>query len=127
MSSQNQPDIEIYVKTKDAETIKNWLSTLSSRTVEFSKKGDMLSTQIFVVDHIIDVNVLLKAQSGFSSIWFDSQNTTWNNDLACAQQFVQDTQIQARCIKSSWEEDETENPDCWLNIDNEKTTEIIWK
>ncbi|MCJ8313985.1 MAG: hypothetical protein HRU38_18390 [Saccharospirillaceae bacterium] len=127
MPSQNQPDIEIYVKTKDGQIIKNWLERFFNQTIDLVKNGDLQSSNIQYNSQIIPVNIMLNAQGGYSSLWFDSEHTDWLNDLECAKAFVNDTKIEARCIKSSWAEDEVEDPDCWLQIEKDSISEINWK
>ena len=117
------PDIEIYLKTKDLQVITQCLEQIFSQAITFNSEPPFQACLI----NDIPIKVYLKVKSGFSSIWFDSSHTPWENDLHCAQEFQKITGLICRCIKSSWAENETEDPDLWLEVNNQGQKELIWK
>ena len=120
---QANPDIEIYIKTKDINKIRSSLQALFKQDVEFTSQPPFECAQI----NNIPIKVYLNVKSGFSSIWFDSPDSPWDNDLHCAMAIQQQSGLICRCVKASWVENEQEDPDLWLEINNQGQHELLWR
>ena len=124
-----QTDIEIYIKSVSPEAIKAWLdSCTNSLSVQSSNPKRQVYWATFAdanKPHTeFKIIVLNKVQSNFSSVWFNTKNTPWPDDKACAQQAFKHFQSSVRCVVTRWQEGDA--PDQWLNIDTEGEHVIDW-
>ncbi|MCO4838098.1 MAG: hypothetical protein KC426_08435 [Oceanospirillaceae bacterium] len=125
-----QSDIEIYVKSVSPDAVKAWLETVTvSLDVQSSNPKRQAYWATFA-DAVQDqqkefeIIVLNKVQSNFSSIWFNTKNTPWATDKACAQAAFAHFNSAIRCVVSGWQEGDS--PDQWLHIDSEGEEVIDW-
>lgn len=123
----SQPDIEIYLKGPSAEQINNWLS---QQFDELEVRSDSPKRQVYQAtwgDESFEVMVLIKVQSGYTSIWFDNAKLPWQDDKECAQQALQDLPqegLSIRCVASGWQEGDA--PDQWLQLTPDNEEVINW-
>ena len=122
------PDIEVYVKGTSEEQLVEWLGTALGST---EYKGKLqCGLQHYQVSHngkclpvMIMPAVVGKA---WNSVWFDTPDTPWQDDISCAQQMAKELNTEIRCIRSGW--DEEQDPDEWLKVlPDGSTEEILWK
>lgn len=131
--TQTQTDIEIYIKSASPEAIKTWLEACTS-SLEVKSSSPQRQTYWATFtgarndtankQQAFEIIVLSKVEGHFSSIWFNTTNTPWTNDRACAQDAFNHFQSTIRCVASSWQEGDA--PDQWLNIDAQGETTIDW-
>ena len=124
-----QTDIEIYIKSASPEAIKLWLEICTSRLDVRSSNAKRQAYWATFADANnqqaeFEIIVLNKVQSNFSSVWFNTKNTPWANDKACAQEAFEHFQSTVRCVVSSWQEGDA--PDQWLSIDAQGESTIDW-
>ncbi len=122
------PDIEVYVKGKSEEELVEWLTTaLGTAEYQGKKQGGLLHYQVSYQDKQLPV-LIMPAVVGkaWNSLWFDTPDTPWEDDLSCAKQIAKELETEVRCIRSGW--DEEQDPDEWLKVLSDGTTEnILWK
>ena len=117
------PDIEIYIKCKDLTKIQHCLEQIFEQSLTFHSAPPFQRTDI----GNIPVKVYLNVKSGFSSIWFDSEQTPWETDLDCAVAIQHQSGMLCRCVKAGWIDGEEEDPDLWLEINKQGHKELIWR
>lgn len=122
------PDIEVYVKGKSEEELTKWL-TEALGTVEYQGKreGGLLHYQVSMNNQSLPV-LIMPAVVGkaWTSVWYDTPDTPWQDDVACALQMAKELDTEIRCIRSGW--DEEQDPDEWLKVFPDGSSEdILWK
>ncbi|MBV1881379.1 MAG: hypothetical protein KUG82_07080 [Pseudomonadales bacterium] len=124
-SSEKSPDIEIYVQDTTLTEITEWLDNVFDTLAQTKSQKNQsyyqaswqnISMTILVFKHVI---------KGYTSIWIDSPNSPWKNDIECARDAQIAFKTDVRCIQGSWED--SEDPDLWWFINNEGEGSLIWK
>jgi len=131
------PDIEIYLKHANADTILKWLNLNFDQVniVQLTQKN--LSNNIIAKGHLTlnqqDIPIIVTPQAAgkaFSSIWFKSNKTPWQNDESCAVNFLANDEInpdtEIRCSSGGWTESEEKDSEQWLSITREEKRLIRW-
>jgi hypothetical protein len=124
--STQHPDIEIYVKGQPLERITAWLTEQFGPPVETD--SDIRNSHHFLVQHQsqqIPVMVVEKAIGSWTSIWFDSGQTPWNQDINCARDAFLFFNAEVRCIANGWQEGA--EPDEWWSIKDQEEGKMIWR
>ena len=81
-SPERFPDIEIYLKRVTTEEIISWLEQMfSSASVERTEPNTAAKLGTMFCTVTEDV-----AKGGYTSVWFESNETPWVTDLECARQ-----------------------------------------
>lgn len=122
-----QSDIEIYVLSCPTEKIIIWLE--NRFTVFSTTSPDPLCTKLMLVsdENNIEVTILEKAAGKrFTSIWFDSGKTPWEDDITCAKEAFIALKCEVRCNFQGWEEEGTQDPDQWWKINEFEEGPFIW-
>ncbi|MEO9273960.1 hypothetical protein ABFY09_03790 [Marinomonas sp. 5E14-1] len=123
-----QTDIEIYTLSCPTEKIITWLE--DTFTLVKTSTPSTLCTKVSVSsnDNIIDITILEQAAGKrFTSIWFDSDKTPWENDICCARDAFQALDCEIRCNFQGWEEDGDQDPDQWWRIGPHGEGPFIWE
>jgi hypothetical protein len=122
-----QTDIEIYVLSCPTEQIIAWLET-SFTLVGKSTPSSLCSKVTITSDgHDIEVTILEQAAGKrFTSIWFDSDKTPWEDDITCARQVFKALDCEVRCNFQGWEEEGNQDPDLWWRINHHGEGPFIW-
>ena len=128
------PDIEIYVKNLTHNILETWLNntfgavniTLAPDILVGSNsiKGTVQKDQDSA--HIPIIITPKAAGKSYTSLWFQSPETPWENDEECAQSLVEQSGLEVRCSASGWQETEDENSEQWLSITPEEKKLIRW-
>ncbi|MCB5161636.1 hypothetical protein [Marinomonas algarum] len=122
-----QSDIEVYVLSCPTENIIAWLE--NTFTIVDQSPLSSLSTKVTLSfkENRIDVTILEQAAGKrFTSIWFDSDQTPWENDMACAKQVFESLNCEVRCNFQGWEEEGDQDPDQWWRINSHGEGPFIW-
>ena len=124
------PDLEIYVDQIDVEQSITWLSQLFSKVAKTKKVKGMPKQSfpfVFEHDHQQYEGVIYdKVSDGFTSIWLNSDQLPWQDDLALAKLAAEQLSKEVRVTQGGWGPED--NPDAWLRIlPDGSTSEIIWK
>lgn len=122
-----QTDIEIYLLSCSTENIMAWLEEefVLIKKNEISK----LCSKVIVNSNGSDIEVtILKQAAGkrFTSVWFDSDQTPWKNDIDCAKQAFKSLNCEVRCNLQTWEEGGEQDPDQWWQINAHGEGPFIW-
>jgi len=122
------PDIEVYVKGTSEEQLVEWLSTaLGSTEYKGKLQGGLQHYQVNHKGQSLPIMIMpAVVGKAWNSVWFDTPDTPWQDDISCAQQMAKELNTEIRCIRSGW--DEEQDPDEWLKVlPDGSTEEILWK
>jgi hypothetical protein len=117
-----QSDIEIYVKNTSAASAEKWLQAMGWNTD--AAIINRTTTKVIVNTDDNTFPVFVVSSGKFISIWFQSEQTPWGNDLDCAKQAWQHFGKEIRASQGGWVEDKKD--DRWWKIDGEGETLIDW-
>ncbi len=123
--NDRHPDIEIYVKQRSVKTLTDWLASIFEQLESTDTRGHTHRFNATYQNVTIPVTIIERAAKEFSSIWFDSAQTPWPQDLDCARQAQQQLNTEVRCIASGWKEGD--EPDEWWSITTEGESSILWQ
>lgn len=125
MTDTRHPDIEIYVKDRSVERIKEWLISQSRDFSLLSSKGQIHEFSMNFPDGPAEVMIHEKvAGKAWVSVWFKTNNTPWSKDLDCAHAAAQGMETQVRCIASGWAEGD--DPDEYWKVEGNEQEKIQW-
>lgn len=122
----SSPDIEIYLRDTPADTIISWLKERFPQSDEPAKSTAKRQWQITLLhgDHSLPVLIIENANPGFTSLWIDSGNTPWADDIACAREAHAALGKEIRATPGSWQEGD--DPDLWWHINASGEGLIQW-
>ena len=113
------PDIEIYLKRVTADEVIQWLEQVfGSAVVERTdpntrcQLGDVFCT---ITEQV--------AKGGYTSVWFESNQTPWTTDHECAKQAFEYFKVETRCSTGGWE---GEDDGGWLRITEKGEQLVNW-
>lgn len=122
-----QPDIEVYLKTTNVEAILNWLEKHFSDLTSTNSHGRSHHYFGMVGSHAIPILIVEKAAGRFfSSVWFNSSEAPWENDMDCARDAYKTLNIEVRCNGGFWE-DGSGNENEWWQINESGEGPVIWQ
>ncbi|UVE16699.1 hypothetical protein NVV93_13965 [Pseudomonas sp. LS44] len=122
-----QPDIEIYLKDADHTAITGWLSQALGPCSEWRQKGQTYKCEVDSAAGLIPLTWLPKAVGKWHSLYLESADTPWADDLACARAAFAALGVEVRCAPGSWQEDESEETaDRWIRVSADGEEEIVW-
>ncbi|MCE6983658.1 hypothetical protein EI534_41180, partial [Pseudomonas frederiksbergensis] len=71
---------------------------------------------------------LPKAVSKWNSLYLESDQTPWADDIECARAAFAALNVEVRCAPGSWVEEEgEEDADRWIRISADGEEEITWR
>ena len=118
------PDIEIYIKEADFAAVHAWLVSAIGPGSEVIRKGQTQQCTLAG----IPVMWTEKAAGRWHSLWLQSDNTPWADDLACATAASAALGVPVRCVPGSWNEADGEaTADDWLEVKDGTATPITWR
>lgn len=123
------PDIEIYIHHTTAEAVLGWLATRFPSDAEPPAQARAIGKKQWRImvqaqGHPIPVLIIEGASAGFTSVWFDSAQTPWADDIACAREAHTHFKSAVRAIAGSWQEGD--DPDSWWHIDEHGEGLVQW-
>jgi hypothetical protein len=122
-----QADIEIYALSCPTEKIIAWLEETFTLIQKSTPSKQCSKVTVSFDGNNIDVTILEEAAGKrFTSIWFDSDKTPWENDINCARQAFQALNCEVRCNFQGWEEEGNQDPDQWWRINTYGEGPFIW-
>lgn len=123
MTEDTYPDIEIYVRRPELASITDWLDERFG--IQSRKRSG--STLLCHLDRpAIECVIVENASDGFTSIWFKSSRTPWEDDRACAREAFERFGLEVRCSIGSWHESGQADEDDWLAITDAGEKSIRW-
>jgi len=121
-----QPDIEIYLKDTDVDhkQVAEWLGQALGACSEWQQRGQTWKCMA----GNIPVTWVPKAVGKWNSLFLESDQTPWDDDIACARAAYAALGVEVRCAPGSWaEEDGEEDADRWIRISADGEQEITWR
>ena len=119
-----QPDIEIYLKDATHQKIAAWLCTALGECTEWEQKGQTWKCNAGTVP----VTWMPKAVGKWNSLYLESDQTPWEDDIACARDAFKALNVEVRCAPGTWvEEDGEEDADRWIRVSADGEEEITWR
>ena len=119
-----QPDIEIYLKDAELPAVTAWLELAIGPCTPWQTRGQTSQCRAGA----IPVTWMPKAVGRWSSLLLESDQTPWEDDLACAKAAFAALGVQVRCAPGSWSEEQgEEDADRWLKVTAEGVSEIQWR
>ena len=117
-------DIEIYAKGQTVDDIQQWL-TSTFETVFIINSGKVVHD--LQVSHNGNVMAVMLVENAvgkaWTSIWFKSGQTPWENDTDCARSLNKFNHCQVRANAAPWSDGE--DMDEWWQIQEDGTEEHI--
>jgi hypothetical protein len=121
-----QPDIEIYVREASVADIRAWLEKKLGALVDEPSRGTMSKFVVDIDGSKVPVRITTAAPGkAWTSVWLDSPDTPWADDLACARDCFAALGKEVRCATGGWNEDD--DPDAFIKINADGETPISWK
>lgn len=122
-----QADIEIYIKDTNLPAVTQWLTKVLGNCSEWQQKGKLYKC---IARQHIPITWYPKAVGSWNCLHFDSEQTPWDNDLACAKDANLSLNVEIRCSPNDWTEQSNENDEQanhWLKVIDQQVDNIIWK
>jgi len=124
------PDIEIYLKGVSVADLEPWLTdqlddlTATKRVAGMPKNAR--SFQGIWDDERFTIVVLEKEIEGFTSLWLNSPDLPWRDDVECALTAAAHFQREVRVAAGGWQEGA--EPDAWISVQPDGSqTQITWQ
>lgn len=120
------PDIEVYLHQANTQALIAWLQLRFPESTAPAKPTGKQQWKMNLVyqGSFIPVLIIEQASPGFSSVWFDSDRTPWENDQACARELFAHFHSEIRATPGSWQEGD--DPDLWWYINASGEGLIQW-
>lgn len=121
-------DIEIYLQQTSADAVLGWLvQRFPEAGGKPAKPAGKKQWRLVVRYEGQDIPVLVieEASPGFTSLWFDSTQTPWENDMACAREAHAHFRTEIRATPGSWQEGD--DPDLWWHINAQGEGMVSWQ
>lgn len=121
-------DIEIYLQDCTADAIFAWLAQRFPESAGRPPKPAGKKQWRLHIRHgeqDIPVLVIENASPGFTSLWFDSAHTPWENDMACGREAHEFLHTEIRATPGSWQEGD--DPDLWWQINQQGEGLVHWQ
>ncbi len=128
MNTNNQPDIEIYVKDTTADELRSWLQKRLGALVVEPVRGTVTQLRAERDGLVIPVRIMTAVVGkAWSCVWFDSPDTPWADDLACGRDCFAVLGKEVRCSAGNFDEARGDDPDAFIRINAEGEQAISWK
>ena len=118
-SPEKFPDIEIYLKRVSTEDILPWLEQVFG-SIEVTRTEP--STRCKLAGMFCTVTEQV-AKGGYTSVWFESNETPWPTDLECARAAFSHFGAETRCSTGGWE---GEDDGGWIRITDKGEQVVNW-
>ena len=116
-------DIEIYVRSITPDAVTDWLRHLNWDIIETKTLARHNKITAFVNGVNIPI-IALPSDKKFTSIWFQSTHTPWQDDLACARAAMAYFQTEVRASQGGWQEESDDER--WWQITQQGEQLISW-
>ena len=118
-SPERFPDIEIYLKRVTTDEVLPWLKEVFGE-VEVIRTEPNTQCNLGGIACTITEQV---AKGGYTSVWFESDQTPWPTDRDCAHQAYQYFKTETRCSTGGWE---GEDDGGWFRITDKGEQVVNW-
>lgn len=128
MNAPNLPDIEIYVKDATVEELRGWLAQRFGAIDNEPSRGAMQHFRVENAGSVIPVRIMPGAVGkAWTSVWLDSPDTPWADDLACARDCFAFLGKEVRCAAGGWQEETGDDPDAFIRVTADGEKPIAWR
>lgn len=128
MNAPNLPDIEIYVKAATVDELRGWIAQRFGAISDEPSRGAMQHFRVEREGIVIPVRIMPGAVGKqWTSVWLDSPDTPWADDLACARDCFAFLGKEVRCASGSWQEETEADPDEFISVTAEGEKSIAWR
>lgn len=125
MNNPRPEDIEIYLAATPARAVLDWLAQRFPQHTPPRPAGKKQWKQLLDYQGAsLPVLVIEDASPGYTSVWFNSPATPWQDDRDCAREAFAHFQREVRATAGSWKEDA--DPDEWWSISAAGESTLIW-
>ena len=122
-------DIEIYLRQADPDAVQRWLSKrFDGVSLQSLPNDGGLRGELSLNGSRIPVSLFFRsAGKQFSTLWFNSPNVPWADDLACAREAHAELGIEVRCMAEGWSEGMEEDEGLWWVIRDGEERQLRWR
>ncbi len=123
-----QPDIEIYLLSCSNDKIIEWLQASFNIIEQKEISTHLISLKANHQEGEFEIQILEQAAGKrFTSVWLNTDQTPWQNDVECAKAAYAALNCEVRCNMASWSETEEQDPDQWWHINQYEEGPFIWR
>ncbi|WP_067514761.1 hypothetical protein [Endozoicomonas ascidiicola] len=117
-------DIEIYAKSLSLKTIQQWLENTFDHLVTVNSGKVVHDLEVSYDGKKIPIMIVESAVGkAWTSIWFKSSGTPWEDDTQCARSLNGFAQCRVRCNSGPWQEGA--DMDEWWQLDESGQDSLI--
>lgn len=117
-------DIEVYAMNLSMEAITHWLNDTFDRVVTVNSGRVVHDLEVTCRGKTIPVMVVEQAAGKvWTSIWFKTTGTPWQDDTQCARSLQAYHQCRLRCNSGPWQEGD--DMDEWWQLDEQGQESLI--
>lgn len=117
-------DIEVYVRKLSLEVIRAWLGTVFDDVVSINSGRVVHDLEVSCQGQTIPVMIVEQAVGKvWTSIWFKTPGTPWQDDTQCARSLQAFSQHAVRCNSSLWQEGA--DMDEWWQLDEQGQESLV--
>lgn len=117
-------DIEVYVRKLSLEVIRAWLGTVFDDVVSINSGRVVHDLEVSCRGQTIPVMIVEQAVGKvWTSIWFKTPGTPWQDDTQCARSLQAFSQHAVRCNSSLWQEGA--DMDEWWQLDEQGQESLV--
>ncbi len=117
-------DIEVYVHKFPFEPIRDWLGTVFDAVAIISSGKVVHELEVVCKGRAIPVMIVEQAvDKVWTSIWFKTLGTPWQDDTGCAKSLQAFSQCVMRCNGGPWQEGA--DMDEWWQLDDQGVESLV--
>ena len=117
-------DIEVYVRKLPLETIRDWLGATFDGVAVINSGQVVHDLEVTCQGQIIPVMIVVHAvDKVWTSIWFKTPGTPWQDDTQCARSLQAFSQHAVRCNSGPWQEGA--DMDEWWQLDEHGRERLV--
>ncbi|MFK0570742.1 hypothetical protein [Endozoicomonas sp.] len=117
-------DIEVYAKSTSLEAITGWLNDTFDHVATLNSGNVVHDLEVTCQGKTIPVMIVENAVGkAWTSIWFKTNATAWEDDTQCARSLQAHCQCRVRCNSGPWQEGA--DMDEWWQLDEKGQESLI--
>ena len=117
-------DIEVYVRKLPLATICDWLDTTFDAVTSINRGRVVHDLQVIWQGQTIPVMIVEQAVGKlWTSIWFKTPGTPWQDDTQCARSLQAFSHCTVRCNSGPWQEGA--DMDEWWQLDEQGQESLV--
>lgn len=120
-------DVEIYITAVKSPALVAWLSSELDQLEPLPRQQGMMKNAICYrgvhKGESFTVMILEKVIGPYTSLWIDSNQSPWPDDLSCARAATVHFQKEVRIAAGPWQEED--DPDAWISVNPDGSEKAI--